>query len=44
MVEIVALAGTITAVYFPPMPPYTVPLKATEADDHISLLLHILRL
>lgn len=44
MVEIVPLAGTITAVYFPPMPPYTVPLKATEADDHISLLLHILRL
>ena len=44
MVEVVPLAGTITAVYFPPMPPYTVPLRESEADDHISLLLHILRL
>lgn len=44
LVEIVPLGGTITAVYFPPMPPYTVPLKETEAEDHISLLLHLLRL
>lgn len=44
MVEVVPLAGTITAVYFPPMPPYTVPLKEDEADDHITLALHLLRL
>ena len=44
LVEVVPLAGTITAVYFPPMPPYTVPLKDNEADDHISLLLHLLDL
>ena len=43
-VELVPLAGTITAVYFPPMPPYTVPLKDEEADDHISLVLHLLAL
>ena len=42
LVELVPLAGTITAVYFPPMPPYTVPLKDQEADDHISLVLHLL--
>lgn len=41
LVELVPLAGTITAVYFPPMPPYTVPLKDSEADDHISLVLHL---
>ena len=44
LVEIVPLAGTITAVYFPPMPPYTVPLKDEEADDHVSLVLHLLGL
>ena len=44
LVELVPLAGTITAVYFPPMPPYTVPLKDNEADDHIALLLHLLGL
>ena len=44
LVEIVPLAGTITAVYFPPMPPYTVPLKDAEAEDHIDLALHLLRL
>lgn len=44
LVEIVPLAGTITAVYLPPMPPYTVPLRDSEADDHIRLGLHLLRL
>ena len=44
LVELVPLAGTITAVYFPPMPPYTVPLKAGEADDHIALVIHLLGL
>lgn len=44
LVEVVPLAGTITAVYFPPMPPYTVPLKDQEADDHISLVLHLVGL
>lgn len=44
LVELVPLAGTITAVYFPPMPPYTVLLREDEAVDHISLLLHLLAL
>lgn len=43
-VELVPLAGTITAVYFPPMPPYTVVLKDAEADDHLALVLHLLSL
>ncbi len=41
-VELVPLAGTITAVYFPPMPPYTVVMKEEEAKDHIALVLHLL--
>lgn len=41
-VTITPLPGTITAVYFPPMPPYSVPIKPHEADDHIELLLHLL--
>lgn len=41
-VELVSLAGTITAVYFPPMPPYTVVMKEDEAADHIALVLHLL--
>lgn len=44
MVELVPLAGTITAVYFPPMPPYTVVVKEEEAEDHLSLVTHLLRL
>lgn len=42
-VEIVPLAGTITAVYFPPMPPYTVLMRDREADDHLQLLHHLLQ-
>ena len=42
LVELIPLAGTITAMYFPPLPPYTVPLKDAEADDHVSLVLHLL--
>jgi hypothetical protein len=42
IVTITPLAGTITAVYFPPMPPYSVPIKLEEAKDHITLLLHLL--
>jgi hypothetical protein len=41
-VVITPLAGTITAVYVPPMPPYSVPMKIGEANDHIELLLHLL--
>jgi hypothetical protein len=41
-VVVTPLPGTITAVYFPPMPPYTVPLKPQEATDHIDLVLHLL--
>lgn len=42
-VEIVPLAGTITAMYFPPMPPYTVPIKPEEAAAQLDLALHLLR-
>ncbi|MGA7270999.1 MAG: hypothetical protein WB239_07990, partial [Acidimicrobiia bacterium] len=41
-VVVTPLAGTITAVYLPPMPPYSVPIKPEEADDHIDLVLHLL--
>ncbi len=42
-VTITPLPGTITAVYFPPLPPYSVPLKPHEARDHIALALHLLQ-
>ena len=41
-VTITPLPGTITAMYFPPLPPYTVPMKSSEATDHLDLLLHLL--
>ncbi len=41
-VEIVPLAGTITAMYFPPLPPYTVPIKPEEATAQLELTLHLL--
>jgi len=43
-VTITPLPGTITAMYFPPLPPYTVPMKPSEAADQLDLLLHILRI
>jgi hypothetical protein len=43
-VELTPLAGTITAVYFPPMPPYTVLLREGETSDHLDLVLHLLSL
>lgn len=43
-VELTPLAGTITAVYFPPMPPYTVLLREAETTDHLDLVLHLLSL
>jgi len=44
LVTIVPLPGTITAMYFPPLPPYTVPIRPEEADDQLSLLLHLVDL
>lgn len=41
LVEITPLPGTITAVYFPPMPPYSVPIKPEEADQQLELLLYL---
>lgn len=41
LVTVVPLAGTITAMYFPPLPPYTVPLRPEEADDQLELVLHL---
>ncbi|MFC5995721.1 hypothetical protein ACFQE5_16030 [Pseudonocardia hispaniensis] len=36
------LAGTITALYFPPLPPYTVRLRPDEADAQLELLTRLL--
>ncbi len=41
-IVITPLPGTITAVYFPPMPPYSIPIKPAEARDHLELLDHLL--
>ncbi len=41
-VEVVPLAGTITAMYFPPLPPYTVPIKPEEATAQLALVLRLL--
>jgi hypothetical protein len=41
-VEIIPLAGTITAMYFPPLPPYTVPIKPEEATVQLELTLLLL--
>jgi hypothetical protein len=41
LVEITPLPGTITAMYLPPLPPYSVPIRPTEADDQLELLLHL---
>jgi hypothetical protein len=40
-VEIIPLSGTITAMYLPPLPPYTVPIKPEEAAAQLDLLLHL---
>ncbi|MGH8959470.1 MAG: hypothetical protein ACRDVK_12455 [Acidimicrobiia bacterium] len=41
LVDITPLPGTITAMYLPPLPPYTVPIKPPEADAQLALLLHL---
>ncbi len=41
-VQLRPMAGTITALYVPPLPPYTVPLRAGEADAQLALLLRLL--
>lgn len=43
-VEIVPLPGTITAVYLPPMPPFTVPFKPEEPRIHLALVRRILEI
>ena len=40
-VEIIPLPGTITAIFIPPMPPYTVPIRQDEADAQLQLLLRL---
>lgn len=37
-VQLQPLAGTITALYFPPLPPYTVLIRPDEADAQLVLL------
>jgi hypothetical protein len=36
------MAGTITALYFPPLPPYTVLIRPDEADAQLALLTRLL--
>lgn len=40
-VEVIPLPGTITAIFIPPMPPYTVPIRQDEADAQLQLLLRL---
>ena len=42
LVQLQPLAGTITALYFPPLPPYTVPIRPGEADAQLELLTRLL--
>lgn len=41
-VQVQPLPGTITALYFPPLPPYTVPIRPAEADAQLELLTRLL--
>jgi hypothetical protein len=41
-VQLRPMAGTITALYVPPLPPYTVPLRAGEAEAQLALALRLL--
>ena len=41
-VQLQPLAGTITALYFPPLPPYTVLIRPDEADAQLVLLTRLL--
>jgi hypothetical protein len=41
-VQLQPMAGTITALYFPPLPPYTVPIRPDEADAQLTLLTRLL--
>jgi hypothetical protein len=42
IVQLKPLPGTITALYFPPLPPYTVPIRPGEADAQLELLTRLL--
>lgn len=41
-VQLQPMAGTITALYFPPLPPYTVLIRPDEADAQLALLTRLL--
>jgi hypothetical protein len=41
-VQLQPMAGTITALYFPPLPPYTVLVRPDEADAQLELLTRLL--
>lgn len=43
-VELVPQPGTITAVFLPPLPPYTVPMRPQEAAAHLLLVRRLLDL
>ncbi len=43
-VEIIPMPGTITAIFLPPMPPYSVPMRQEEADAQLQLLLRLTEL
>lgn len=41
-VQVQPMAGTITAMYFPPLPPYTIALHSNEADAQLELATRLL--
>jgi len=42
IVEAIPLPGTITALYLPPMPPFTVTIRPVEADAQLALVRRVL--
>jgi hypothetical protein len=42
IVQVQPLAGTITALYLPPLPPYTVLVRPVEADAQLKLLTRLI--
>jgi len=43
LVEVIPLPGTITALYLPPLPPFTVTIRPNEADAQLALVRRLLR-
>jgi len=44
LVEVIPLPGTITALYLPPLPPFTVTIRPEEAETQLALVRRLLAL